>query len=180
MTTRLYHVTVTGEGPIPGTWVRVLLAARQTGSPDRALSILRCQARRIADGLDPDPRSAWAAPGVLARQETAVHDAPAELRAWCDDFEAQEAARNQLIEGAEFTFGAMDHSGRYTLKVLPVRVPSLAPPPAVPRAPRRRHRKPRWFDRFRRPAARTSAPGHPVSTPSRNGSIAARQASGWS
>ncbi|MEV7089328.1 hypothetical protein AB0O07_26130 [Streptomyces sp. NPDC093085] len=65
MNRRVYNVTVIGEGPVRGTRVRVLLGARQTISPDLALAFLRCQARRIADGLDPDPSSPWAPPGAL-------------------------------------------------------------------------------------------------------------------
>ncbi|MFJ7996925.1 hypothetical protein ACIQ7D_07155 [Streptomyces sp. NPDC096310] len=62
---RLYHVTVVCEGPVNGTGVRVVLAARQAASPEFALSFLRHQARRIADGLDPDPGAGWAPPGTL-------------------------------------------------------------------------------------------------------------------
>ncbi|MEV7088858.1 hypothetical protein AB0O07_23730 [Streptomyces sp. NPDC093085] len=163
-----YRLTVVCEGPVNGTWVRVVLAARQAASPDRTLSFLRCQALRIADGLDPDPQSLWAPRGTLVPVGLPVPDAPTELRCWCDDFVAQEKARNQLLAGTEFTFRAADHTGRYLLTALPVPAPalsarsSLSPPalPALPSSPappafrhsrpgRRRHRKPRWYDRFR-------------------------------
>ncbi|MFI6699288.1 hypothetical protein ACIBJC_09980 [Streptomyces sp. NPDC050509] len=124
---RLCNVTVVGEGPVNGTWVRVVLAVRQATSPDRAMSFLRRQARRIASGLDPDPRSGWIPVGTLVRAESRVPDVPAELRSWCRDPEAQRAARNQLVAGGEFALSAADHSGVYLFRVLPV--PAYVPAP---------------------------------------------------
>ncbi|MEV7869511.1 hypothetical protein AB0P17_26230 [Streptomyces sp. NPDC088124] len=127
---RLYNVTVVCEGPVNGTWVRVVLAARQSTSPDFALTFLRRQARRIADGLDPDPRSKWLPAGTLVPSGTRVPDAPAELRSWCRDPGAQRAARDQLVAGGEFALSAVDHSGHYLFKVLPM--PAYAPRPGTP------------------------------------------------
>ncbi|MFJ2215537.1 hypothetical protein ACIQVO_25555 [Streptomyces sp. NPDC101062] len=119
---RLYNVTVVGEGPVNGTWVRVLLAVRQATSPDHAMTFVRRQARRIASGLDPDPCSGWIPAGTLVPAENRVPDVPAELRSWCRDPEAQRAARNQLVAGGEFALSAADHSGVYLFRVLPVSV----------------------------------------------------------
>ncbi|MFD5748005.1 hypothetical protein [Streptomyces sp. NPDC127033] len=148
---RLYHVTVVCEGPVNGTWVRVVLAARQVASPEFALSFLRHQARRIADGLDPDPGpcSGWAPPGTLVPVQAPVPDAPAELRSWCHDPQAQKAARERLLAGTEFALDADDFSGRYTLRALPAPVPAYVLPRHAQRPRRRRHRKPRWYDRLR-------------------------------
>ncbi|MFE3827257.1 hypothetical protein [Streptomyces sp. NPDC059092] len=143
---RLYNVTVVCEGPVNGTWVRVVLAARQATCLDHALSFLRSQARRIADGLDPDPRSVWIPTGTLVLAGTRAPDVPADLRSWCRDPEAQRAARDQLVVGGEFALSAADHSGLYLFRVLPV--PAYVPLPE-PRPDRRRHRKPRWLDRLR-------------------------------
>ncbi|MFJ7997266.1 hypothetical protein ACIQ7D_08965 [Streptomyces sp. NPDC096310] len=78
--TRFYHLTVVGEGPVNGTWVRVVLAARQAVSPDSALSFLRHQARRIADGLDPAPGAGWIPPGILVPVRAPDPDVPTALR----------------------------------------------------------------------------------------------------
>ncbi|MFD5750101.1 hypothetical protein [Streptomyces sp. NPDC127033] len=135
MSPTLFRLTVICEGPANGTWVRVVLAARQAASPDRALSFLRCQARRIADGLDPDPWPLWAPPGTLVPVGPPVPDAPTELRCWCDDFAAQEKARNHLLAGAAFTFRAADHTGLHLLTAVPV--PTYRPSVPAPRPGRR-------------------------------------------
>ncbi|MFC9428372.1 hypothetical protein [Streptomyces sp. NPDC056987] len=146
---RLYHVTVLCEGPVNGTWVRLVLAARQAASPEFALSFLRHQARRIADGLAPDPGAGWAPPGTLVPVQAPVPDAPTALRSWCHDPQAQKAAQERLLAGTELTLDADDFSGRYTLRALPAPVPAYVLPRHAPRPGHRRHRKPRWFNRFR-------------------------------
>ncbi|MEV7868459.1 hypothetical protein AB0P17_20705 [Streptomyces sp. NPDC088124] len=148
-TTRFYNVTVVCEGPVNGTWVRVVLAARQAVSPDSALSFLRQQARRIADGLDPAPGAGWVPPAILVPVPAPEPDVPTALRSWCHAPQARKAARDRLLAGAEFALGADDFTGRYTLRALPVPVPAYVLPRHAPRPARRRHRKPRWFDRFR-------------------------------
>ncbi|MFE2938680.1 hypothetical protein ACFXKG_06335 [Streptomyces sp. NPDC059255] len=146
---RLYHVTVVCEGPVNGTWVRVVLAARQAASPEFALSFLRHQARRIADGLDPGPRSRWAPPGTLVPVQALVPDVPAALRSWYHDPRAQKAAQERLLAGTEFALDADDFSGRYTLRALPAPVPAYVLPRHAQRPGHRRHRKPRWYGRLR-------------------------------
>ncbi len=53
-----------------------------TVAPTRCLALrwLRGQAVRIADGLDPDPGSAWAPPGTLWPTTQDSSDAPSQLR----------------------------------------------------------------------------------------------------
>ncbi|MEV7089859.1 hypothetical protein AB0O07_28890 [Streptomyces sp. NPDC093085] len=152
MNGRHYNVTVVCEGPINGTWVRVLLAARQTTSPEHALTFLRAQARRIANGLDPQPHSGWIPDGTLTLVAARTPDASTGLRFWCHNPAAQKAARERLAAGGEFVLGAIDDSGLYLLRALPV--PAYVPLPAYSSLPTRGsgapgHRKPRWFERLR-------------------------------
>ncbi|MEV7088696.1 hypothetical protein AB0O07_22895 [Streptomyces sp. NPDC093085] len=167
---RFYNVTVVCEGPTAtGTQARVVLAARQAVTADAALVFLRQQARRIANGLDPGPGTAWTPRGTLTPVWSPDPDVPTTLRIWCHTPQAQRTARERLLAGAEFTLTANDFSGRYTLRALPVPLPApvLAPlsvpgylplplsayPLARHAQPpeRRRHRKskPGWFDRLR-------------------------------
>ncbi|MEV7084719.1 hypothetical protein AB0O07_02250 [Streptomyces sp. NPDC093085] len=139
MSARRYQVTVLGEGPVNGTWARVVLATRETVSPDDALLFLRRQARRIANGLDPGPCSGWFPPGASARIEERGPDAPTQLRLWCTDSAAQEAARSKLVAGTDFTLTAADAEGHFTLRAVPIapyiphRIPRLpAPERAAP------------------------------------------------
>ncbi|MEV7087649.1 hypothetical protein AB0O07_17395 [Streptomyces sp. NPDC093085] len=161
---RFYNVTVVCEGPtVDGTLVRVVLAARQAVTADAALAFLRQQARRIANGLDPGPGAGWAPRGTLTPVWSPDPDVPTRLRLWCHTPQAQKAARERLLAGAEFRLSADDFSERYTLRALPVPVPPYRRPPYRPqpahilprhaqppaRSRRRRHRKPRWIDRIR-------------------------------
>ncbi|MEV7087464.1 hypothetical protein AB0O07_16430 [Streptomyces sp. NPDC093085] len=174
-TARFYNVTVVCEGPTAtGALVRVVLAARQAVTADAALVFLRQQARRIANGLDPGPGTAWTPRGTLTPVWSPDPDVPTTLRIWCHTPQAQRTARERLLAGAEFTLTANDFSGRYTLRALPVPLPapvlapqptpqpapgylplplSAYPPPRHARPPdhpdRHRHRKPRWLDRLR-------------------------------
>lgn len=150
---RIYLATVVGEGTANGVMHRVLLGTRQTTSPERALRWLCGQARRIADGLDPDPGMAWVPRNAIVQIADTAPDAPAELRRWCGDLAELEAARNQLAAGREFTLTVQDTSGRYTLSARPLS--EYVPASSATRTGRKRHRKPRkrsWFDVFRRPS----------------------------
>ncbi|MFD5749719.1 hypothetical protein [Streptomyces sp. NPDC127033] len=62
---------------------------------------------------------------------------------------AVKAAQGRLLAGTEFALDADDFSGRYTLRALPAPVPAYVLPRHAPRPGHRRHRKPRWFNRFR-------------------------------
>nr|WSZ97435.1 hypothetical protein OH820_18820 [Streptomyces sp. NBC_00857] len=162
---RVYLATVVGEGPANGTTHRVLLGTRQTTSPDRALRWLCGQARRIADGLDPDPCAAWIPRSALVPVADPGPDVAAELRFWCGDLAEQEAARKRLAVGEEFRLSVQDANGRYTLSARPL--PEYVPAPPTPLPGRKRHRKPwkgTWFDVFRRPS-RLPATAAVLSTP---------------
>ncbi|MFJ2115089.1 hypothetical protein ACIOEX_24870 [Streptomyces sp. NPDC087850] len=174
---RVYLVTVTGEGPVNGGTVRVVLGTRQVVSPQRALRWLRAQARRIADGLDPDPCAVWVPRAALVPVRTGapggpgVLDGPAALRWWTDDPGEQETARNRLASGTPYAFTTTDTTGRYTLTAVPMPVPPPNPTPA-PRPGSNRHRKPRrwewrWGNPFRRRAperARARVPATATAT----------------
>ncbi|MFJ8000773.1 hypothetical protein ACIQ7D_27190 [Streptomyces sp. NPDC096310] len=142
----VYVVTVVAEGPVNGARVRVVLGARRMYTSEGALSWLRDQAHRVADGLDPDPAAAWLpAPGpgrgVLVPVASYVPDVPTALRSWCDDHRQQSLALGRLVTGERVVIGAADDSGRYTLTAQPAAS-------AVQRhsgAPRRR-----WWWPFRR------------------------------
>jgi hypothetical protein len=160
MTGTLYTATAIGEGPANGATVRVVLGTWQTISPKLALRWLRGQAHRIADGLDPDPRSTWLSGRVIRRLPAGLPDVPAELRQWCADDSAQQAACLQLKQGAPVTVNASDHTGHYSLCVWPVALrapaPSSSPPEFRPRRDNPGHRKTRgrrgWLAAFfRRP-----------------------------
>ncbi|MFD5751357.1 hypothetical protein [Streptomyces sp. NPDC127033] len=136
---RVYVVTVVAEGPVSGPVagavdggvVRFVLGARRMYTPEGALSWLREQAHRVADGLDPDPYAPWlpaarpdSAPGagVLVAVAPYVPDVPTALRNWCDDHRQQGAALRRLVAGERLVVGAADHSGRYTLTAEPTTV----------------------------------------------------------
>ncbi|AXQ55618.1 hypothetical protein ACPCK9_16205 [Streptomyces koyangensis] len=102
-----------------------------TVAPSRCLALrwLRGQALRIADGLDPDPDSAWAPPGPLWPTPHSGADAPTQLRCWAADVGLQEAASRRLADGVPYGFLARDASGWYRLYARPVRIPSAPTPP---------------------------------------------------
>ncbi|PJE93890.1 hypothetical protein CUT44_32390 [Streptomyces carminius] len=128
--THAYRAEVTAEGPVNGATVAVLLGSRTLPNRRLALRWLCGQARRIADGLDPDPAvSAWAADGVLASVPGQWTDAPTELRLWCGSEVRQEEAADRLAEGLPFQLTAADHTGAYTLRAWPAGV--IAPRPGA-------------------------------------------------
>ncbi|MGW9364984.1 hypothetical protein ACWG43_14135 [Streptomyces albidoflavus] len=102
-----------------------------TVAPIRCLALrwLRGQAVRIADGLDPDPDSAWAPPGTLWPTTQDSSDAPSQLRSWAADLGVQEAASRCLADGVPYGFLARDASGWYRLYARPVRILSAPTPP---------------------------------------------------
>ncbi|MFJ5223689.1 hypothetical protein [Streptomyces sp. NPDC088400] len=132
MTGVVHHASAIGEGPVNGATVRFVLGSIRTNSPDFALRWLREQARRIADGLDPEP---WTAhqlqEPVVHRLPAGLRDVPTELRQWCVDADAQEAAWGRLVRGAPVTVTVSDHTGYYALTVRPVPVPAFVPVPAA-------------------------------------------------
>ena len=123
-----YRAEAVAVGAVNGGTVAVQLGSHEAASRRLVLRWLREQARRIADGLDPDPRTAdWAAGGALVPLPELTADVPAELRRWCADEERQRAAADRLAEGLPFLLTAADHTGRYALHAWPVGVAAPHP-----------------------------------------------------
>ncbi len=143
-TARSYRAEVVAEGPVNGTTVAVSLGRLTAPNRRLALRWLREQARRVADGLDPDPGVRWAPAGTLGRVPEGLSDAPTELRRWCEDEERQRAASDRLAEGLPFHLTVSDHTGSYALRAWPVGVVApvidVSPPPRA----RRTHLLPSW------------------------------------
>ncbi|WP_436738052.1 hypothetical protein [Streptomyces sp. BBFR102] len=95
--------------------------------PTRRLALrwLRGQARRLADALDPHPRTGWAPPGTLRRIPAAVRDAPGALRGWHASTESQDAALRCLADGEPFVFLTQDTACWYRLTAHPLPVPPV-------------------------------------------------------
>lgn len=167
---RAYWAEVFAEGPANGETVRVLLGTFQTPYRGRVLRWLRGQARRIADGLDPDPRAPWIDGRELVPVCREVHDVPEELRHWCDDDGARQAAYDDLGNGDPFTLTASDDTARYFLAVIPVNVPSIRSG-GITWAEAKNHRKPRashWLGRSWR-AGQTATRTHGLPAAGRAG-----------
>ncbi|WP_344632962.1 hypothetical protein [Streptomyces glaucosporus] len=162
-TARSYRAEVVAEGPVNGTTVAVPLGRHSAPNRRLALRWLREQARRVADGLDPDPAAPWIPDGTLARVPERLPDAPAELRRWCEDDARQRAASELLAEGLPFHFAVADHTGSYALRAWPVGVttPALGTSPLA-YARRTDQLPPRSPEPRLRPAARrTGSATHP-------------------
>ncbi|MFI1017424.1 hypothetical protein [Streptomyces sp. NPDC020965] len=140
---REYYCDVIAEGPTGtgiggGASVAFVLATRSEISPRRALAWMCWQARRIADRLDPDPRSApWARP-VTAHGHSTRPDGPTRLRVWADAVERSTTVRDQLRTGAPLTLTVDDGgNGVFRLAIWPVTV-RLGPEPEISTDPRER------------------------------------------
>ncbi|GAA2449186.1 hypothetical protein [Streptomyces macrosporus] len=143
-TARSYRAEVVAEGPVNGTTVAVPLGHHSASDRRLALRWLREQARRIADGLDPEPSAHWIPAGTLGRVPERLPDVPTELRRWCEDEERQWAAYDLLARGLAFHLTVADHTGSYALRAWPVGVttPALGTSPLV--YARRAHQPPSW------------------------------------
>nr|WP_205616040.1 hypothetical protein [Streptomyces harenosi] len=109
----------------------------RTISPVLALRWLRGQARRIADGLDPDPGvSSWF--HAHACEADPTEDAPTALRDWAADPDEERVARGHIKAGHPLLVTALDLDCAYTLSVRPIRVPAerFAQPSLTPRTHR--------------------------------------------
>ncbi|MEE1731025.1 hypothetical protein ACFV2I_03945 [Streptomyces microflavus] len=91
-------------------------------APTRRLALrwLRRQARRFADGLDPDPYASWVPGRALHPVTRAPRDAPAELRAWAGSLREHDYALLRLADGLPYEFVARDALAWYGLVVRPV------------------------------------------------------------
>ncbi|MFE7134514.1 hypothetical protein ACFVIM_27005 [Streptomyces sp. NPDC057638] len=113
-----YLCHVIAEGPVYGSGeiVPFVLDTLRTRSQDIALTWLRKQALRLADGLDPDPaRAPWA----TRCERTPIPDAPTELRVWAADPTEDHAARTRLDHGVAVSVVIPDGPDRYTLAISP-------------------------------------------------------------
>ncbi|MFE7131196.1 hypothetical protein ACFVIM_10085 [Streptomyces sp. NPDC057638] len=113
-----YLCHVIAEGPVYGSGeiVPFVLGTLRTRSQDTALTWLRMQALRLADGLDPDPdRAPWA----TRCERTPVPDAPTEIRVWATDPAEDRAARTRLDQGVAVSVVIPDGPDRYTLAISP-------------------------------------------------------------
>ncbi|WP_051821552.1 hypothetical protein [Streptomyces sp. NRRL F-5065] len=101
------------------------LYAHQAQSPREALRWLRWQAAKLADRLDPDPHAPWVPAGALRPVDESVPDAPAELRAWCEDLASRLAALHLLREGHQVIVAVHDDTAHYTFTAVPDPFPPL-------------------------------------------------------
>ncbi|MDP9608561.1 hypothetical protein JOF35_000838 [Streptomyces demainii] len=146
-----YWVEATGEGPVGGHIVRVVLGHHDARNRRLALRRVRGHALHIADGLDPSPEAPWLGSAPMQPVSDDLPDVPALFRTWCDDVVQQETALTQLAAGKPFRLTAADHTGQYSLTVWPITLPTpqeetlsaTAADPICPRSSHRRHRKPR-------------------------------------
>ncbi|MEV5884014.1 hypothetical protein AB0L74_15020 [Streptomyces sp. NPDC052020] len=119
-----YRCEALAEGAVCGTGreVRYVLGTFRTISPVLALRWLRGQARRIADGLDPDPGvSSWFR--ANACEASPAEDAPTRLRDWAADPDQERTAREHVKGGQPLFVTALDADCTYTLSVRPIRLP---------------------------------------------------------
>ncbi|MEU2874028.1 hypothetical protein ABZ769_33340 [Streptomyces olivoreticuli] len=127
---RGYRCEVIAEGPVYGKdqWALMVLGTFQTPFVSRALRWLRCQALRIADGLDPAPDATSPLCYSLRPVECAAQlgDAPTDLRNWANSDWSRQSAYDQLRDGEPFVLATADHTGRYSLAAWPVDVPVQA------------------------------------------------------
>ncbi|QQZ55848.1 hypothetical protein IFE09_21260 [Streptomyces microflavus] len=91
-------------------------------APTRRLALrwLRRQARRFADGLDPDSYASWVPGRALHPVTRAPRDAPAELRSWAGSLREHDYALLRLADGLPNEFVARDALAWYGLVVRPV------------------------------------------------------------
>jgi hypothetical protein len=115
-----YLCHVIAEGPVYGSGeiVPFVLDTFRTRSQGLALTWLRKQALRIADGLDPDPDHA---PWATRSAGIPVPDAPTELRVWATGPAEEHAARSRLDQGGPVSVVVPDGPDRYTLAICPQR-----------------------------------------------------------
>lgn len=112
-----------------------------TLAPTRRLALrwLRRQAHRLADGLDPDPRTAKVPAGALRPVPAYAGDAPAELRRWAAGLAEQDYAAQQLADGSTYLFVAREKTAWYLLTARPLLTAPPAPTPAAAPSPPSAH-----------------------------------------
>lgn len=131
-TAREYRAEVAATGPVSGGTVRVVLGTFRTPHLGTMLRWLTDQAHRVADGLDPAPDARWVLPEhrgalVTTSELNRLPSAADELRAWCADPVGRRAACDRLRAGWPVTVAAVDHTGTYSLWVVPVALSAEVP-----------------------------------------------------
>lgn len=98
--------------------------------PTRRLALrwLRRQAHRLADALDPDPRTTLLPPHALRPAPRTAEHAPSQLRFWAVNFAYAEESSHCLETGFPYRFTAREGPAWYRLTAYPLLVPR-------PRAP---------------------------------------------
>ncbi|KLJ03218.1 hypothetical protein ABZ114_23840 [Streptomyces albidoflavus] len=115
-----YLVEVYGGDGARSLWLGGTLA------PTRRLALrwLRGQALRLAEGLDPDPRTTRLPPDTLRPAPRTAEHAPSQLRFWAADLAYAEEATGCLATGYPYRFTAREGPAWYQLTARPL----LAPP----------------------------------------------------
>jgi hypothetical protein len=132
---REFRCDVVAEGAVYGIreTVPFVLATWHAVSPRQALLWMRVQALRIANGLDPDPRSSPWARQVPGAVDSGSSDGPARLRIWADTVGRERAVRDQLRDGIPVTFTVTDGAnGTFRLAIWPVAVRADPDPGLIP------------------------------------------------
>ncbi|MFB8413949.1 hypothetical protein ACFC63_00340 [Streptomyces albidoflavus] len=101
-------------------------------APTRRLALrwLRRQAHRLADALDPDPRTSRLPPHALRPAPRTAEHAPSQLRFWAADLDYAEEAVSRLATGYPYRFTAREGPAWYQLTARPLLIPahSVRPP----------------------------------------------------
>lgn len=119
--------------------VRFFLGGTLAPTRHLALRWLRGQAHRLADGLDPDPRTAKVSAGALRPVPAYAGDAPAELRRWATGLAEQGRAVEQLGASPTYLFVAREEAAWYLLTARPLLTSPPAPTPAAAPSPPSAH-----------------------------------------
>ncbi|MGW9419912.1 hypothetical protein ACWGSU_00695 [Streptomyces koyangensis] len=102
-------------------------------APTRRLALrwLRRQAHRLADVLDPDPRTSRLPPHALRPTPRAAEHAPSQLRFWAADLDYAEEAVGRLATGYPYRFTAREGPAWYQLTARPLLIPASSVRPHV-------------------------------------------------
>ncbi|MEU3177334.1 MULTISPECIES: hypothetical protein [Streptomyces] len=101
-------------------------------APTRRLALrwLRRQAHRLADALDPEPRTTRLPPHALRPTSRTAEHAPSQLRFWAADLTYAEEATDRLAAGYPYRFTAREGPAWYQLTARPLLIPSSPPAPS--------------------------------------------------
>ena len=96
-------------------------------APTRRLALrwLRRPAHRLADALDPDPRTTRLPPGALRPVVRPAEHAPSQLRLWSADPAYGEETVDRLATGFPYRFTAREGGAWYQLTARPLLIPRI-------------------------------------------------------